>query len=45
MPHLFELVRVGVFAPVTDDFRQLTGKPPRTLSAYAEENWRPTSRT
>lgn len=45
MLHLFALVRAGVFAAVTDDFRRLTGKPPRTLAAYAEEKWRPTSRT
>lgn len=41
MLHLFKLVRAGAFAPVTNDFEHLTGKPPRTLKAYAEENWRP----
>ncbi|WP_410670769.1 NAD(P)H-binding protein [Amycolatopsis sp. cmx-4-68] len=40
MLDLFELVRAGVSAPVTDDFERLTGKPPRTLAAYAEEMWR-----
>jgi uncharacterized protein YbjT (DUF2867 family) len=41
MLHLFKLVRAEVFSPVTDEFERLTGKPPRTLTAYAEENWRP----
>ncbi|MFF1611731.1 NAD(P)H-binding protein [Amycolatopsis sp. NPDC058278] len=41
MLHLFALVRAGVFAPVTDDFRRLTGKAPRTPAAYADEVWRP----
>ncbi|WIV61482.1 NAD(P)H-binding protein [Amycolatopsis nalaikhensis] len=40
MLELFELVRAGVSAPVSDDFRRLTGKAPRTLAAYAEERWR-----
>jgi uncharacterized protein YbjT (DUF2867 family) len=39
MVHLFDLVRAGVFAWVSDDFQQLTGKPPRTLEAYAKEVW------
>jgi uncharacterized protein YbjT (DUF2867 family) len=39
MMHLFELVRAGVFAPVTNDFQRLTGNPPRTLEAYAKEVW------
>jgi uncharacterized protein YbjT (DUF2867 family) len=39
MMHLFELVRAGVFAPVTDDFQQLTGNPPRSLDAYAKQAW------
>lgn len=39
MVHLFELVRAGVFASVSDDFQQLTGKPPHTLEAYAKEAW------
>jgi uncharacterized protein YbjT (DUF2867 family) len=34
---LFQLIRAGVFAAVTDDVRQLTGSPPRTLEAYAKE--------
>ena len=38
--HLFELVRAGVFAPVTDDFQRLTGNPPRSLEGYAKEVWR-----
>ncbi|MEV4757613.1 NAD(P)H-binding protein [Micromonospora sp. NPDC049559] len=37
MMHLFVLVRAGVFSAVTDDFRRLTGNPPRTLEAYAKE--------
>jgi uncharacterized protein YbjT (DUF2867 family) len=41
MLHLFKLVRAGAFSPVTNDFKRLTGKNPRTLAAYAEENWRP----
>jgi hypothetical protein len=39
MLHLFELIRAGVFATVTDDFERLTGKPPRTLQQYADEAW------
>ncbi len=39
MMHLFELVRAGVFAPVTDDYHQLTGNAPRTVQAYAKEMW------
>jgi uncharacterized protein YbjT (DUF2867 family) len=39
MLDLFEMVRAGVSAPVTDDFERLTGKAPRTLAAYAEERW------
>jgi uncharacterized protein YbjT (DUF2867 family) len=39
MMHLFELVRAGVFTPITDDLKQLTGNPPRTLEAYAKEVW------
>lgn len=42
MLHLFHLVRAEAFEPVTDDFRRLTGKAPRTAEAYAEENWQPT---
>ncbi len=45
MLHLFELVRAGAFAAVTDDFRRLTGKEPRTLATYAGEKWAPASRT
>jgi uncharacterized protein YbjT (DUF2867 family) len=41
MVHLFELVRAGVFAPVTDDFQRLTGNPPRSLEGYAKEVWTP----
>ena len=41
MLHLFELVRAGVFASVTDDVRRLTGKAPRTPAAYAAEKWQP----
>lgn len=41
MLHLFELVRAGVFSPVTADFERLTGKKPRTPRQYAEENWQP----
>jgi uncharacterized protein YbjT (DUF2867 family) len=37
MMHLFELIRAGVFAAVTDDVQQLTGNSPRTLQAYAED--------
>lgn len=37
MMHLFELVRAGVFSPVTDDVQRLTGNPPRSLEAYAKE--------
>ena len=39
MMHLFALVRAGVYAPVTDDFARLTGKPPRALDNYAKEIW------
>lgn len=37
MMHLFELVRAGVFSPVTDDVQLLTGNSPRSLEAYAKE--------
>jgi uncharacterized protein YbjT (DUF2867 family) len=37
MMHLFELVRAGVFTPVTDHVQRLTGNPPRSLEAYAKE--------
>ncbi|MEV6646331.1 NAD(P)H-binding protein [Amycolatopsis sp. NPDC051371] len=43
MLDLFKMVRAGVSAPITNDFEQLTGKPSRTLAAYAEETWRPTN--
>jgi len=39
MMHLFELVRAGVFAPVTEDVQHLTGNPPRTMNTYAKEAW------
>jgi uncharacterized protein YbjT (DUF2867 family) len=43
MLHLFNLVRAGVFSPLTNDFEHLTGKKPRTLRSYANENWQPTN--
>ncbi|WP_433173063.1 NAD(P)H-binding protein [Actinoallomurus sp. CA-150999] len=39
MLHLFEEVRTGVYATVTDDLHRLTGNPPRGLEAYAKEVW------
>jgi hypothetical protein len=39
MLHLFEEVRTGMYATVTDDLYRLTGKPPRSLEAYAKEVW------
>jgi uncharacterized protein YbjT (DUF2867 family) len=44
MMHLFALVRGGVFTPVTDDLQRLTGRPARTLQAYAEQTWADESR-
>ncbi|MQY05744.1 NmrA family NAD(P)-binding protein [Actinomadura macrotermitis] len=44
MRALFRMVRDGVFAPVTGTVEQVTGRPPRSLKAYAEERaaaWRP----
>lgn len=43
MLHLFSLVRAGAFTELTNDFEHLTGKKPRTLKAYATENWQPTT--
>ncbi|MEU8898773.1 NAD(P)H-binding protein [Nocardia sp. NPDC048505] len=40
---LFELIRAGVNAPVTDTVERLTGHPARSLAAYAAEHadaWR-----
>ncbi len=37
MMHLFELVRAGIFTPVTDHVQRLTANPPRSLEAYAKE--------
>jgi uncharacterized protein YbjT (DUF2867 family) len=45
MLHLFEEVRAGVSSEVSNDFEHLTGKRPRTLTAYAEENWQPTTQS
>jgi uncharacterized protein YbjT (DUF2867 family) len=39
MMHLFALIRAGVFAPVSDDVKRLTGNPPRTFEQYADQTW------
>ena len=35
---LFDAMRDGVMAPVTDEVQRITGKPPRTFEVFATEN-------
>lgn len=37
--HLFEVVRTGVQAAVSDDYQRLTGNPPRTFENYVKDAW------